>query len=257
MITQNSKIKTQNYRTRFITFKRIFNFTLLIATLHFALLILHFQKANAQTSTNNNYNLEINDINTSPEESENSPEIPPPTEPSNQTNEIPGGIKSITQEDPLFFSISAGIVDFGTLSPGNPVIRNTALSVLSSSLNYQIISFEDHPLSTSDNQVIADTTCDNGACTELEEALWENQLTYGLGFRCESKIDFLCLGFSDENSYKQLADAKKLETPQTVIRGQKGDKAKEAQISLKLNTSGNQKTGSYSNTVTFILVPNY
>lgn len=220
-------------------------------------LILNTGIASAQTSTNNNYNLEINDINTAPEKSDVSPKDLPIVEQNVKTEPTKGGIKNIAQEDPLLFSISSGVIDFGTLSPGNPVIRNTALSIISNSVGYQIISFEDHPLSKSDNEIIADTTCDNGACTEHKEAPWENQLTYGLGFRCESKIDFLCVGFLEDNNYKQLANSKMLEIPQTIISGKKSDKAKEAQISLKLNTSGNQKTGSYSNTITFILVPGY
>lgn len=229
-------------------------------------LILNTGVASAQTSSNNNYNLEIGDINTSPQGSEISPKNLPPVEQSIEIDRTtPGGIKSIIQSAPLIFSISSGVVDFGTLTPGNPVIRDATLSVMSSSVDYQILSYQDHPLSTFENQIIADTTCDNGACTELVAALWENELTYGLGFKCESKVDFLCApapsggvgGFSEENSYKQFADAQRQETPQNIIDGQKAEKPKEAQISLKLNISGSQKTGRYSNTVSFILVPGY
>ncbi len=87
-------------------------------------------------------------------------------------------------------------------------------------------------------------------------------------------IDFLCLrrprspalpagrlgevgGFSGEDNYKQFADIRKTELPQTIIIGLKSDKTREAQISLKLNTSGGQKNGSYSNTITFIAIPGY
>lgn len=220
--------------------------------------IFNSDLAIAQSSTGQNYKLEIDEINTAPDSSENTEQpIPVIEEQEKDVEETIGGIKSIAQAAPIIFSTSSNIADFGTLTPGNPVTRNTTLSVTSSGTDYQIISFEDHPLTGSDNQRIADTTCDNGGCSETEEAIWENQLTYGFGFRCISKINFICLGFSQDNTYKQFSDIQRLEVPQILAIGRKSSEEKTAQVNFKLNTSGNQKTGSYENTITFIAIPSY
>ncbi|HVF69291.1 MAG TPA: hypothetical protein VNA13_01865 [Xanthomonadales bacterium] len=260
MKDQRLKIKDANQRLK-IFFRSIY-LLFLICIFAFSFLIFNLGNAVAQNSSSQNYNLEINDIDTSPDKLDNpQPIIPVFEKPLTPVETLPGGIKNISQTAPILFSVSSEIIDFGTLSPGNPVTRNTILSVLSNSVGYQILSFEDHPLIGPDNQTIADTTCDNGSCSEREGALWVNQLTYGLGFRCDSKIDFLCLsaGAKDgaEDNYRQFADLSKQEAPQSLISGVKSEKTKDAQITFKLNTSGNQKTGSYANTVTFILVPNY
>lgn len=220
--------------------------------------ILNTGNVFAANSSNGNYNLEINDIDTSPENTQNVQQTTTAQElPEIEETSI-GGIKSISQTAPLMFLMSSEIADFGSLSPGNPVTRNVELSIISSAIGYQILAFENHPLTGPDNQTIPDTTCDNGACSEYEYALWENQLTYGLGFRCDSPLDFLCLPSRIEpNFYRQFSDLQKNEAPKSVIIGKKGAEAKKAQINFKLNTSGNQKTGSYENTITFIAVPSY
>ena len=252
MITQKSKIKNQNTCAKFKTIKGTLHFALLIATLHFALCTLHLPKASASTASNNNFNIEIKDIDTLQKKTVSTPQTlgVETTLPEPKT-------EVIRDTAPLSFSLSATLIDFGPLSPNNPTQRNTTLSVVSSDEDYNIQVFEDHPLINPDNVIIADTTCDNGACSEISQALWISDLTYGLGFRCDNLEGYDCSNSTLPDFYKQLPDITKQENPQVVMAGKKEETEKKGQITLKLNTSGTQKPGRYSNTVTFIAVPNY
>lgn len=254
MITKNLKLKTKNYRT--INFA--FGYSLLYCLFVYLLIGLFLQSANAANSSNSNYNLEIQDIDTAPEKSSPAPVSNDVTANFSENNpDEKVGIQSIFQTGPILISIPALAIDFGTLSPGNPVTRTSTITILNNSTDYQIMSFEDHPLSLPEKQIIADTTCDNGYCTEKEASLWKNDLTYGFGYRCLSQGNIFCAFPEEENYFKQFADLSRNEAWQTVITGLKNNQEQQAQISLKLNTAGNQKTGSYSNTVTFIVVPNF
>jgi hypothetical protein len=221
----------------------------------------------ALATSSPNYNLEIRDIDTSPDADKKTPkaliEEVIQSAPKNSEEKI--GIQTISQTSPLSFSISTQLVDFGTLSPGNPVTRSADISVLSTSIDYTIMAFEDHPPSLSklsgtnpqSGETIPNTTCDNGSCTKTEASSWNSSLTYGFGFRCDAAGEIFCLMASDENYYSQFADFSKSELPQAIIAGHKNDQEQQAQASLKLNTSSMQKSGNYSNTVTFIAVPNF
>lgn len=265
MKNEISKIKDANLRLK-IFFKPpyflflVYIFTFLFLALSLSNGLFSFGNASAQSSSNPNYSIEIQDIDTSPEKTI----IVPQKIESNQQREHVGpvsGIESIVQASPLSFSVLKDAIDFGALTPGNPVTRTVSLSILSTSTDFQVISFEDHPLQSLPNQAIPDTTCDNGACDEVDSAEWKNNLTYGFGFRCDpvklNVINSACIGFTDGQYYKQFSDFSKDEQPQTVIFGKKSTNLQQAQITLKVNASGTQKAENYTNTVTFIAVPNY
>lgn len=214
-------------------------------------------KANATSSSNSNYDLEIQDIDTAPEKK---PVLPKNTNENSDTinaesQEQTPGIQSISQTGPIQFVLSTDTVDFGALSPGNPVIRSMVLSTISSSTDYQIIGSVDNPLKGP--ELIPDTTCDDGTCTEESAAVWKNDLTYGFGYSCLSLSSMLCMSAQGDDFFMQFADISKNEKEQSIIEGWKNPKEQQAQISLKLNVSGTQKTGYYSNTLTLIAAPKY
>lgn len=171
------------------------------------------------------------------------------------------GLENIASALPFSVSLSLETVDFGSLSPTNPIIRTVDLSIYSlSAYGYSILAFEDHPLQMNPDASganIPNTTCDNGRCSHENPQEWTNTLTYGFGYRCDNVTGFNCnSSFSKPNFYKQFADNSNSMPPQSVMAGI-GSKNKDVRLSYKVNISGNQPQGIYSNIITFIAIPNF
>ncbi len=166
-------------------------------------------------------------------------------------------ISESNQEDSqaLSFSISNNLVDYGKLTPANPVSRIIDLTVSESpSRGYSVFTFENNELSDAHNNFIPDTTCDNGTCSEISSALWSSNLSFGFGYRCENTDGSGCTeDFSEKGYFKQFANESKSEAYQIIINDLNSRKAK---IELKANISNTQTKSSYSNSIIFIAVPN-
>lgn len=158
------------------------------------------------------------------------------------------------------FSItnSQATIDFGALSATNPVTRTARLSLKNPLQGAQVIASENRPMTATNKQFVPDTTCDNGTCTASIPSVWENTLTYGFGYRCESTQEGVCdLGFALNTTYKQFADTANNESYQTIMTSMNAKQTTEATIRYKINISGTQPLGGYRNTITYIAVPNF
>lgn len=156
------------------------------------------------------------------------------------------------------FTLSSILIDFGTLSPTNPVTRTQTLTLSNGSAHgYTVTAQENHPLQVdSTGAQIPDTTCDGGTCTESTSAAWANTLTYGFGYRCDNVVATDCAsGFSTGTFYKQFSDANASETPQSVMTGVNVGRNKQVQITYKANVSGTQPGGNYKNVIMYIATP--
>ena len=173
---------------------------------------------------------------------------------------VRAGFQYVYSIIPFRFSISTTDISFGEVEPTNPVTRTNNLKISNGSANGYIVSaFENHQLLVPGSGAqIPDTTCDNGLCTETTASGWVNTLTYGFGYRCDNVTGGDCsLDFSSPNDYKQFANSSLNENPQPVMLGTNVGRTKEAQITYKVNISGTQPGGSYSNTVTYIATPTF
>lgn len=174
---------------------------------------------------------------------------------------VRAGIENTTSTLPFSVSLSSDIVDFGSLTPTNPIIRAVDLSIYSlSAYGYSILASEDNPLrmnSDTSGTNIPNTTCDSGECTAENAAEWINALTYGFGYRCDNIIGSDCdNSFLNSNFYKHFADTSNAQFPQSVMAGI-GSKNKNIRLSYKVNISGTQAQGVYNNVITYIAVPNF
>ena len=158
----------------------------------------------------------------------------------------PNYVTETNKPDAFSFSLSQNVIDFGKLTATNPVLRDISLTITSKS-SYQILTSQDHPLRTKNNLIIPDTTCDNGSCSEITEAPWANTLTYGFGYRTDAMQD---------DMYKQLADLSRNEAFQSVLQGGNVQN-RQSKFTYKVNISGTQTPGAYSNSVTIIATPDY
>jgi len=183
---------------------------------------------------------------------------------------IRAGFQYINSIIPFAFSIDNLNIDFGTLSPTNPITRTDTLTIANqSAYGYVVTASENHQLLVpASGALIPDTTCDAGGCSETTATVWSSTLTYGFGFRCDSvsiiyngSTSTDCLGggssFSgNANYFKQFADLSKSETAQTVISGTSG-RNQQATITYKVNISSSQAAGEYTNAITYIATPTY
>lgn len=232
----------------------------LIAIITFNFYISNYTaNAVANTSSNDNYNINTNEVDIDPEN-------PQPTSASihqiDQTetpvvNQIEQDTKVIVNNSSISFLSDTELIDFGPLSPGNPITRKASLSITAYQTNYTVFAFEDHPLIESSGASVPDTTCEDGQCNEATESPWTNTLTYGFGFRCDNTISSSCLGFTQPNTYKQFTDYARQEKLEAIISDAGNTKEESAEITFRLNVSGTQKQGSYNNNITFIAVPNF
>lgn len=171
------------------------------------------------------------------------------------------GLENIASTLPFSVSLSENLIDFGSLSRTNPIIRTVTLSIYSlSTFGYSVIASQDHPLQMNPpagGPTIPNTTCDNGQCSQENAEAWTNILTYGFGYRCDNVTGLDCdSSFAKPNFYKHFADISNAQSPESVMAGI-GSKNKDVRISYKVNISGNQAQGVYNNIITFIAVPNF
>lgn len=172
---------------------------------------------------------------------------------------VRAGFQYISSIIPFYFKIDNIVIDFGTLSPTNPVTRTSRLTIDNQSAGgYVVTAQENHQLFVpSSGQIIPDTTCDTGNCNDTTAGLWSNTLTYGFGYRCDPVTTNYCPSdFNTADYYKQFADASKNESPVTVMSGQSG-RNQQATITYKVNISSTQPAGLYTNAITYIATPTF
>ena len=213
----------------------------------------------AQTISNNYYIIQGGDIE---QKILINPQVPQAESPtytakiySGENYQIITGFENIQNSDFFSFSVLSNLVDYGPLTPTNPVFRTTGLIISrGSSWGYSVFSFEDHELSDPNNNFIPDTTCDNGACSETVSAEWSGNLSFGFGYRCENLDNSGCIeDFSQADYFKQFANDSKSEPSQPILNSFSPNK--KAKIKYKVNISGNQNKSNYSNSITLIAVP--
>jgi hypothetical protein len=169
---------------------------------------------------------------------------------------VRSGFQYIYTLVPFFFSISQTSIDFGTLSPANPVTRTNTLTVNNQSAGgYTVTSSENHQLLTpATGAIIPDTTCDDGLCTSSNATAWTSTLTYGFGYRCDDVSYSDCVtDFSNSTFYKPFSASP---SAAVVMSGASGAN-KESQITYKVNVSATQPAGTYSNIITYIAMPTF
>lgn len=155
------------------------------------------------------------------------------------TPKIQVGFPDSRDTKPLEISLSTNLIDYGPLNPTNPIKRQLNISIdAGSSHGFSLFAFEDHPLRLDEN-IIPDTTCDTGSCTQKNKASWINPFTFGLGFSF------------DDKAYQQFADFSNHEIMEKIEPGK---------MIIKLNINQNQplaKDKNYENSLIFLVLPKY
>ncbi len=165
-----------------------------------------------------------------------------------------GFISDETDSAPISISASTDLIDYGPLSPTNPILRQLILNVNQpSEKGFQVVGFENHPLEASSKDRIEDTACDNGQCTQSASAPWSNTLVYGFGYHCDG--NFCADGFSSM-LFKRFSNAEGNILPHIIFGSlNKGNFI--SKLTYKINIPGATNTTlPYQNTTIFVAVPN-
>lgn len=172
---------------------------------------------------------------------------------------VRAGFQYVYSLIPFRFSISNLFIDFGTLSPTNPVTRTNTLTISVGTANgYSVKAYENHSLQTASGNLIPDTTCDSGLCTDSIASAWSNTLTYGFGYRCDNISGTDCsTDFSTSTFYKQFSNDAYGESPAAVMTGSNVGRNKSVQVTYKVNISGTQAPGDYSNQIIYLAIPTF
>lgn len=175
---------------------------------------------------------------------------------------VRSGFQYVSTSSAVFFSfsVSSTLIDFGSISPTNPITRTNILSVSPNGVTgYQVTASENTPLTIANSLVtIPDTTCDAGNCSQTTAAPWTSTLTYGFGYRCDNVSGSDCSqDFATPTVYKQFANIANAEQAATVMNGIGASTNKQAQITYKVNISGAQQAGIYTNGITYIATPTF
>lgn len=173
---------------------------------------------------------------------------------------VRAGFQYVYSLIPFRFSISGLTIDFGALTPTNPVTRTNSLTISIGTANgYTVRAYENHALLRNETgSLIPDTTCDTGLCTDTTSAAWSNTLTYGFGYRCDNVTGTDCAtGFTTSTFYKQFANDTYSESPVPVMAGSNVGKNKSVQITYKVNISGTQPPGEYTNQIIYLAIPTF
>jgi hypothetical protein len=174
---------------------------------------------------------------------------------------VKAGFQYVYTLFPFSFSITNHNIDFGIITPANPVTRTSTLSVNNKSAGgFIVTATESGQLSSpATGGIIPDTTCDSGTCTEVTAGAWVSSLAYGFGYRCDlvSGTNYCSSDFSTSTYYKQFPDSSKLESPQTIFSSTQTGKNQQALITYKVNVSNSQPAGTYKNVISFIATPTF
>lgn len=173
---------------------------------------------------------------------------------------VRAGFQYVYSLIPFRFSISSLFIDFGNLTPTNPVTRTNTLTISIGTANgYNVKAYENHSLlQPGSGNLIPDSTCDSGLCTETIASAWSNTLTYGFGYRCDNVSGTDCsTDFSTSTFYKQFANDTYGESPAAVMTGSNVGRNKSVQITYKVNISGTQPPGDYSNQIIYLAIPTF
>lgn len=252
------------------------NLQLKVTTISFFLfLFFRIPFAHAETMSNQNYVIKTQELETTSGNTTSEGNSPKSTAENLNSSVSEGvnfkirrGFENLAPASPFSVSLSTDIIDFGALTPTNPIVRTLDLDINSGTIyGYSILVFENqsltiippaelNPTATS-KAIIPDTTCDNGQCSIENASEWSNALTYGFGYRCDNLIGADCdSSFIKNGYYKHFPNIASNDDPLSIMSGI-GANGKKVRISYRVNIPGTQSQGIYSNIITYIAVPNF
>lgn len=161
-----------------------------------------------------------------------------------------------TESRPFRFIIEKSLLSMGNVTPNNPSLISSRVSVAGGRTVYQIVIAESDLLRKLSGETIPDTSCSSQKkCTPTTATLWDSPSTYGFGYTVEGQdipADFL-----DTDYYRPFANSKKNIPPTILMKAVDKTNERHSTITLKTILSAIQADGTYENTITLTASPGY
>ena len=170
---------------------------------------------------------------------------------------VKSGFQYIHSIIPFSFSVSKTSIDFGVLTAGVPKTDSLVLTISNgSAYGYEVLVKEDHPLrNPQTNDEIPDTSCDPSTpCSEYDANVWSSNSAYGFGYNM-SGDDVDTTDFVDATYYRPFPSLEAGEDGAVVMSSSLVGNNRQATMTVKVNISGTQAAGYYTNQLIFIAVP--
>lgn len=170
---------------------------------------------------------------------------------------VKSGFQYIYPFRSLSLKISKVSIDLGILTPNSfNTDSHTIIVDTNGAGGYAVKAFERHPLRLQNaSATIRDTLCDSGTCDETTAASWTNAGNFGFGFNVTGND--VSADFTNSNYYRQFADISNSETMKTIMSGSGVSVNRNATVTYKAASKGNQEAGNYETLVTYELVATY
>jgi hypothetical protein len=233
--------------------------------LSFLYLALYAMSANAQSMSNSNYTIRMGNLNSIAGEPAGSGfkllYTSGQTGPglySGTNYKVRAGFEYIKSIIPFRFAISGIFIDFGSLTPGTPVLRTSQLTVSNgSAFGYQVTISQNHNLRLNSRGVeIPQTACDSGyTCTTTTANKWNTPIAYGFGYNCQNLSGTDCASDFTSSTYFRPF----ISSPSAVVvmSSRNVGRNRQARITYQLNIPNVQIAGLYTNVINYIATPQF
>lgn len=165
---------------------------------------------------------------------------------------IQSGFLNSAAGEVFSFSVSPTVIDFGLLTPRNPVEKTILIAIANGNTpGYVVKASENQPLSTTLGSEIVDTACDKSEtpCHQNTATLWTSRTTYGFGYRMTGKT--VSQDFLKDDFFRPFPASKRNEPAIIIMQSQAKQVTDQATMKLKVNVNQNQPVGRYRNVITF------
>ncbi len=235
-----------------------------IILISLVLFLLSFNPTSALTLKSSSYQIQMGNFNTSAgnststsyQLSQTTGQISPGKY-SGSNYIVKSGFQYIHSIIPFSFSVSKTNINFGVLQEGVAKTDSLVLTVSNgTAYGYQVLAKENHPLQNPDtNDEIADTSCDpTTTCTAYDANLWTSASAYGFGYNMAGD-DVDTSDFASSDYYRPFPGLAAGQDGAVVMSSANVGLNRQATMTLKINISGTQPAGTYTNQLIFIAVP--
>lgn len=148
----------------------------------------------------------------------------------------------------ISIDINSDLISFGVLSPTSPSEREIDIAISGSSPSQIIYIKKNNQLQNESDNIINDTSCDQGTCSRFIAANWINTLTFGIGYSCKHTQ---CEADFTQTAYRPFA----LELTSLFEVKKKDSQISSLTLPIRINIPGTQEKGVYQSTLTILAVP--
>ena len=166
------------------------------------------------------------------------------------------GFQYLPTTEPFSLTISAAVVDFGTVKPATFTGNSLDLTVNGAGVHgYSVSAIEDHPLTAKPNITIPDTACDpSDKCTPTHASPWTSSVAYGFGYNLIDP-DTDQTEFADATYFRPFANNAANQNPVIIMSRQGRSEKATAKLTFRINVPPSQTSGTYQNIIQFIALP--